>query len=150
MMKTAFFILLSTTTLLLAAGCSQEQLASMGADANDANGVVTAAHQTVQAIHDSPAGALIPDQVYQIMEVLGVGLSLALAIWKSILASGLLKKNSDLVTTLRAVADGVTAAGPDGAMVKAKIREIMRDREVYSVANPIVDQVKSKPAGEIS
>lgn len=143
-------ILLPLCLMLLAAGCSQEQLASMDKHVQDVNQVVTGAGQTLDAIQQTPAGSLIPPQVYQIMEILGVGLAVAIGIWQKIRASGLLEKNQDLVTTLRAVVDGVEKAGSKAAPVKASIKETMRDREVYSVANPIVDQVKTSPAGKNS
>lgn len=149
MIRTLATLFLSTT-LLLAAGCSEEQLSRIDKGLADANELHADAGQVLDALRDSPAGPLIPPQVYQIMELLGVGLVVAIGIWQKIRASGLLSKNQDLVTTLKAVVDGVEAAGSKATPVKAKILETMRDREVYSVANPIVDQVKSKPGQQNS
>jgi hypothetical protein len=149
-MRTTLCTVLLSSTLLLAAGCSEQQLASIDRAVADVNAVVTGADRTLDAVQDSPAGSLIPPQVYQIMEILGVGLVVAIALWQKIRASGLLEKNQDLVTTLRALVIGVEKAGPEAAPVKAAIKETMRDLEVYSVANPLVDQVKALPAGKIS
>lgn len=146
----ATLLLSSTLLLVVSGGCNEEQLARIDQGIQDANHVVTAADRTVTDLADSPVGGLIPPQVYQIMELLGIGVTAALALWKTIRASGLLKKNSDLTVTLKALVDGVEASGDQAAPVKANIKEIMRDREVYSVANPIVDQVKARPAQKIS
>lgn len=151
-MKSTILTLLLSTTLLLAAGCSEEQLAKVDKGLADANEVHGQADQVLDALRASPAGPLIPAAVYQIMELLGIGLTAAVALWKTLVASGLLQKNQtlagkneDLVTTLKALVDGVEASGEKAKPVKLSIKEIMRDREVYSVANPIVDQVKAMP-----
>jgi hypothetical protein len=150
MMKTGCLFLLPTlccvATLLAAPGCSERQLAEIDRAAQDANTV----GQGVTALAHGPAASLIPAQVRQIMELLGIGLAGALAVWKWLLASGLLKKNQNLTVTLKAIVDGIEAIGPHADPAKDSIKEIMRDREVYSVANPIIDQLKNQPAGKIS
>lgn len=146
MNKQTFFLLTLTTLTLFATagGCGEESLR----DVNDALGQARQLHADANGVltklEESPIGPFIPSQVRQIMEILGVGVTTAIAIWKTVVASGLLKQNSDLTVTLGAVVDGVERAGDKGRPVKAKILETMRDREVYSVANPIVDQVKTK------
>ncbi len=135
------FLLLTLVTLLVGAlGCTDQQLASIDHAVTDAN---TAAHG-ISAVAQGPAGAILPPQVRIIMELLGIGATAALGIWKWLQASGLLKKNQDLVMTLKAVCDGVSASGKKADPVKAQIKQIMLDREVYSTANPIVDSVKTK------
>jgi hypothetical protein len=125
--------------VLFAGGCTEEQIAKIDKGVADAN---TAA-QGLAAIPDGPAGALIPPQVRIIMELLGVGLAAAFGIWQKIRASGLLLKNSDLVTTIRAVVDGIDASGSKAEPVKVAIQNVMRKRHVYDTADEIVDQNRS-------
>jgi hypothetical protein len=140
-LKTTFFMLLPITLALLAApGCSQEQLARVDHFVADAN----QGAQGVAAIREGPAGELIPPDIQALLGLVGVAGTVGYGLWQRIRASGLLARNQRVTTTLRAVVDGVEAAGKKAEPTKAAIKEIMRDREVYSLANPIVDQVKTK------
>lgn len=131
--------LLLTAVLLLATGCSEEQLRHADQAIQDANHVA----QGVSAIAQGPAGSLIPPQVRQIMEFLGVGALAALAIWKKIQASGLLRKNQDLTSTLRNVAEGVenfqAADQAKGEELKGEIARVMASR---SPQNVVIDDIK--------
>jgi hypothetical protein len=143
-MRYTLVTVLLSSTLLLAAGCSEQQLASIDRGIQDVNQVHADASQVLDQLERSPAGPLIPPQTRPIVDLVGMGLLGAIGLWKTIRASGLLKKNQDLTVTLQALVDGVETSGPQAKPVKANIREIMRDREVYSIANPIVDRAKAK------
>lgn len=120
-------------------GCTEQQLAKIDKAVADVNTVA----EGVAAIPDGPAGALIPPQVRVILELLGFSGALAIAVWQRVRASGLLAKNADLVTTIRAVVDGIDASGPAADPVKASIKTTMEKRRVYDVADATVDANRS-------
>lgn len=125
--------------LFAGSSCTEDQLKKIDKGLADAN---TAA-QGLAEIPDGPAGALIPPEVRIIMELLGIGLAAAYGIWQKIRASGLLTKNADLVTTIRAVVDGIDASGSKADPVKAVIQTTMQKRHVYDTADAIVDANRS-------
>jgi hypothetical protein len=142
MRKVGFFAVWSVVlafVLSAGAGCTEEELARIDRGVADANTI----GQGIAAIPDGPAGALIPPEVRIIMELLGVGLAAAFGIWQKIRASGLLSKNADLVTTIRAVVDGIDASGSKAEPVKVAIQNVMQKRHVYDTADAIVDQNRS-------
>lgn len=143
MMKTSIMFLLSITLLTLAlgrTGCTEGQLSSVDRFAQD----VHEAAEVLTAEAHGPAAALLPQYITWGAELLGLGFTGLLALWKTIRASRLLEKNRDLAATLGAVVEGVEAAGDQAKKVKQSIAAVMRDREIYSLANPIVDQVKKE------
>lgn len=125
--------------LFAGSGCTDQQLAQIDKAVADANQV----GQGIAQIPDGPAGALIPPQVQLIMELLGLSGAVAFGLWQKIRASGLLEKNADLVTTIRAVVDGIDASGPQADPVKAAIKTTMEKRHVYDVADATVDENRS-------
>ncbi len=138
------FVLLPTLALLLvgAVGCTDQQLSQADQVATSASAVAQAPAQ----IAAGPAGLLIPPGVRSLLELLGFAATTGLAVWKWLLASGLLKKNQSLTTAFKAVVDGVTSAGEAAGPVKAEIKRIMQTREIYAQANATVDSVKSGPS----
>ncbi len=144
MMKThSKFLLLPLTLLLLAApGCSQEQL-------RKADGLFDKGKQAGQGLQDAahgPASPLIPAPVQDGMELAGLGLLAAYGIWQRIRASNLLERKDDLTVTLKAVVDGIDTVPKQAEPIKAEIKQIMKDREIYSRANAIVDSLKGRGA----
>lgn len=123
------------------AGCTAEQLGIADRIVADANQAAQGAAQ----IAEGPAGGLIPVEVRAILELLGIGGALAVAIWQKVRASGVLEKNADLSVTLKAIVDAVEKLEPQaGGLAKAQIKQVMQAREIYATANPIVDSLKSK------
>lgn len=137
--KGGLLCMVLAAVLLSGPGCTDEQLAKIDKAVADAN----QAAQGIAAIPDGPAGALIPDQIKIIMELLGVGAAVAFGIWQRIRASGLLLKNADLVTTIRAVVDGIDASGEKAEPVKVAIKSVMEKRHVYDTADAVVDENRS-------
>ena len=139
MSKVGFLRVVLGFVLLAGTGCTDQQLAKMDKAVADANQVA----QGVAEIPDGPAGSLIPPQVQLIMELLGVGAAIAFGLWQKIRASGVLAKNADLVTTIRAIVDGIDASGAAAAEVKSTIKTVMEKRHVYDTADAVVDEMRS-------
>jgi hypothetical protein len=139
MRRVGFLGVVLAFVLLAGPGCTDEQLARIDKGVADAN---TAA-QGVAEIAEGPAGGLIPDQVKIIMQLLGVGAAVAFGLWQKIRASGILLKNADLVTTIRAVVDGIDASGAAAEDVKVAIKNVMEKRHVYDTADAVVDENRS-------
>jgi hypothetical protein len=139
MRRVGFLGVVLAFVLLAGPGCTDEQLAKIDKVVTDAN---TAA-QGVAQIPAGPAGSLIPDEIKIIMQLLGVGAVVAFGIWQKIRASGLLEKNADLTTTIRAVVDGIDASGAAADEVKVAIQSVMEKRHVYDTADAVVDENRS-------
>ncbi len=138
-LSTTLSLLLSTLFLLfLAAGCSQEQLASIDHAIADVNQVGQAAAQ----IATGPAAPLIPDPGRIILGLVTLGATITYGAWQKIRASKLLERKQDLGITLKAIVDAVQEAGDQADPVKSQVKMIMQDREIYSKANAIVDEYK--------
>jgi hypothetical protein len=143
MRKVGFFIVWALVLAFVGlggSGCDETQLQRIDRIVADAN----TAGQGVAAIPEGPAGALIPPDVKMIMELLGVGLAMAYAIWQQLRASGVLRKNADLSVTLKAVADGIDQAGPEAENAKTQIQAVMMQRHVFDTADQVIDEHRSK------
>ena len=123
----------SACLLIIAAGCTAEQLAGIDqavADANQAGqGLAAAAH--------GPAAALIPPEIRLLMELCGLTAAAAYTVWQQ-LRGGLLRK------TAAAIIAGVESlpAEPQ-AQVKAAVKVEMKDRKIYQRARALVDKLKA-------
>jgi hypothetical protein len=136
-----FWGVVSALLLCGAAGCTPEQLGQLDRAAGEVNAVGDAVTQ----ISHGPAAGIIPPDVLAIMEIAGLGLAAAYAVWQRIRASGLLQKNQDLAVTIKAIADGIDASGDKAADdVKAHVLAVMMQRRIYDRADRVVDSVRTK------
>lgn len=121
--------------LVSTSGCSEENLKTADKIVADVNAVA----QTLAEVPDSPAGPMIPAQVRAILELIGVvGAGAALG-WQKV-------RGSQILGTLKAVAAGVErvekADANVGATVKARIGEVMEERQIERQGRAIVNQAK--------
>jgi hypothetical protein len=135
------FALVAIFAVFTPGGCSEEQLQQADRTAADVNALGT----LVRDVATSPAGGAIPQPVRLIMELLGVGIVAAYGIWQKMRAAQAAGRSADLSTTLRAIADGVDGAPKQaGTQVKAQIKAVMDNRQVRDLADPIVNEHRSK------
>ena len=137
----ALWLVVAAALVLSPGGCTEEQRQQADRILSDAN----QAGQVLTAVAESPVGALLPIPVRMIMELLGIGALAALNIWQKIRA-GQAKGASDKVSrTLRAVADAIDQSKPEIAdAVKAQVKQVMDARQIRPMADPIVDEHRSK------
>jgi hypothetical protein len=138
-------ILVGLVTLgigLAVPSCTDEQLRQADRTVKDVND----ATRKVKQLAESPEGAaLIPPAVRSILELLGFGGAAAFGIWQKIRASKILEKKQGVDVTLKAVVDAIDQAELKAAdPIKAKIKQTMRDREIFTTANAIVDEHRSR------
>ncbi len=132
---------LAAAALFTPGGCTPEQLHHADLVAADVNAVGTGLNQFA----DSPAGAVLPPQVWLIMKLLGVGVLAAFGIWEKFRAAKATGTSDNLSTTLRAVADAIDQSKPEIAKaVKGTIKQVMDDRQIRPLADAIVDEHRSK------
>jgi hypothetical protein len=122
----AFACLLALCT---GGGCNEETLKKVDQAVQEVNAV---AH-TVTA---SPATSFLPPEVRILMEILGIGASLAFALWQRLRASGLLSTGAAIVHAIEKLPRELQD------QVKPAVKAEMQDREIYGKANAIVDQLK--------
>jgi hypothetical protein len=133
--------LVAAALLFTPGGCSPEQLTQADKTMTDVNEIGRAVDQFVA----SPAGNTLPPVIRMIMELLGVGALAAFGIYKQIRLGQVQGKSDQVSLTLRAVADAVDKLTPSVAKaVKGQVREVMDDRQIRSLADPIVDEHRSK------
>jgi hypothetical protein len=124
--------------------CSPAQLAGADKAVKDVN---DAAQKAKQLAESPEAAALIPSPVRSILELLGFAGAAACGIWQKIRASKILERKQDVDVALGAVVDAIDQLDlKAGDPIKAKIKQTMRDREIFTRANAIVDEHRSKLA----
>ncbi|MFA5265996.1 MAG: hypothetical protein WC378_19415 [Opitutaceae bacterium] len=133
--------------LFTAGGCSEEQIRNIDQAAQDANSLIAGG----KAILDSPAAALIPLPVRQIMEWCGLGLASAIALWKWLVARGVVKANQSLTQTGKAIVLAIESLeGKQADQVKAAVGDQMTEMAAetpgltYDQMNAVVDALKAK------
>jgi hypothetical protein len=127
---------------VLLQSCSPEQLQQADrvfADVNNAG-------QIAGHVASSPEGAMIPEPFRSALALLGFGGAAAFGIWQKIRASKILERSTDVTTALKAIVDAIDTVPAQAEPVKVEIKQIMKDREIYSTANAIVDELRSKKA----
>lgn len=126
-----FLMILAVCCLLT--GCTAEQIAEADAGLADANMIADA----VADILGGPAGAMFPPIVRTIAEVLGLSLAAALALWQAIRVKLLQQTGAAIVAAVETLDAG------EKMLVKDAVKAEMKDREIYSTANRIVDDLKA-------
>jgi hypothetical protein len=126
--------------LLAAVSCTPEQLARMDKAVADAN----LAAQGGAAIASGPAGPLLPANVRAILELVGIGGAATAIFYQRLRASGVLVKKADLAMTLAAVVDAIDQTDPQhAAAVKGNVKALMKSRQIFNMANAVVDENRS-------
>lgn len=140
---TALVGLVTILALFAGPSCTEKQLAKGDRIVQDANRLAG----LPRAIAQSPAGAMIPSPIREILELLGLVGAAAVAVWQKIRASGILAQKNVQSVAFAAVVDAIDQADPAvGEAIKAKVTDVMKAREITSVADPIVDAHRSKLA----
>jgi len=132
-MKTqGFLVWLVLSAAMLFAGCTEQQLASADRAVADANRVAQAAKETAQG----PAGPLIPVEGRAVLELIGILGAVGFTTWQQIRGKLLKRTAAAIVQAVEQLPPEI--AGP----VKDEVKVQMLSREIYTRANPIVDQLK--------
>jgi hypothetical protein len=127
---TRFLMVLAVCCILT--GCTARQIARADKGLADANIVGTAVTDLVSG----PVGALLPPALRMVLE-LGAALAAAAVLaWQQI-------RGKLLRQTAAAVVQAIEGLDPGEKMlVKDAVRAEMRDREIYSRANAVIDSLK--------
>ncbi len=144
------FAILAASCCLLAVfaggGCSEEQIRDIDQATKDANSIIDGG----KALLDSPAGVLIPLPVRQIMEWCGLGLASAIALWKWLVARGVIRANQSLTQTGKALVQAVesldkTRQEEVKTAVGDKMTELAAKKSglTYDQMNAVVDKLKA-------
>jgi hypothetical protein len=117
----------------LLTGCTAEQIDRADRAVADANLIGGGVVEFVTG----PAGALFPPIVRTIAELLGLSLAGALAVWQAIRAKLLKQTGAAIVNAIESLDPG------EKLLVKEAVKAEMKEREIYSKANAVVDSLKA-------
>jgi hypothetical protein len=130
------FVTIVASACLLAlcagGGCNEQQLQRIDqamADVNSAGDIAT-------GVAGSPAGQALPVEIQLIMGILGIGASLAAAIWKHLRAQGLAVTAKTIIRAVEQMPADVQS------QIKPEVERQMLREGVWAKANAIVDELK--------
>jgi len=118
------FMMIAAVCCCLAGGCTESQLEQGDAIVRDVNNI----GQAIDQVASGPAGALIPPQVRQIMQLLGIGAAAAYGIWQKIRADLAKQDTRGVIASVDTL-----LAGPQVANTK-KAKEILANDQGEALA----------------
>lgn len=126
--------------VIVAAGCSVEELAWWDQVVADANQV----GQGVADVASGPAGGLIPAPFRGLLELIGLAAGGIALTWQEIRRRKLLEREEAVTETARAIVRGVENASPEVSLpAKAAIGKAMQDAGCYDTGRAVVNSLKS-------
>ena len=136
-MKTALEIITSAVLMTVlffgCPGCTQDQVDKIDKAATDANTIGSA----IDDIASGPAGDLLPPGVTAAVKGAAGAAAVAFGVWQQMRGRVLKQTGSALV----AAVEGLPSEHQK--QVKAAVKAEMKDREIYSKANAVVDKLKA-------